>query len=289
MVRLLLTTMTILAIAAPAGAVPPDDRPPPEKTVCELIDEAAGEHGLPADFFTRLIWKESRFRPNAVSPKGAQGIAQFMPATAAGRALADPFDPTEAIPASAHFLKDLAAEFGNLGLAAAAYNAGEQRVSDWMAGSRGLPLETRDFVWSITGYPADDWKADAPDWVPHPSEADAETPAGCTEIAALLSRPGAGSALVAHRPRANWAPWGVQVAGNFSAERAMASYAALQDRHGELLGGVAPMVVATVQRSRGNAPLHAVRLPAETREAAEDLCTKLRRAGIACVVMKNAR
>jgi hypothetical protein len=260
---------------------------PPAKTVCELIDEAAEEHGLPADFFTRLIWQESTFRPGAVSPKGAQGIAQFMPTTAARRGLADPFDPIAAIPASAHYLSDLARQFGNLGLAAAAYNAGEQRVADWLAGDRGLPLETRNYVWSITGHAADDWKADAPEWTAPPSEAAPDTAAGCAEIAALLSRPGTGSALVSRRPRADWAPWGAQVAGNFSVERAMARYAALQDRHGDLLGGIAPMVVSAVQRSRGTAPLHTVRLPAATREAAEDLCAKLRKAGVACVVMKT--
>lgn len=77
------------------------------KTICALIESAAAAHGIPIDFFTRLIWKESAFRQNAVSPKGAQGIAQFMPATAALRQLVDPFDPVQAIPASAHYLKDL--------------------------------------------------------------------------------------------------------------------------------------------------------------------------------------
>jgi len=52
-------------------------------------------------FFARLIWKESRFDIKAVSPAGAQGVAQFMPATAKRRGLADPFDPEQAIPASA--------------------------------------------------------------------------------------------------------------------------------------------------------------------------------------------
>ena len=53
---------------------------------------------------TRLIWAESRFRVHAVSPKGAQGIAQFMPATAAERGLADPFDPEQAVPKAARLV-----------------------------------------------------------------------------------------------------------------------------------------------------------------------------------------
>jgi soluble lytic murein transglycosylase-like protein len=61
----------------------------------------------------------------AVSRAGAQGVAQFMPATARWRCLADPFDSLEAIAQSAKLLRDLGREFGNLGLAAAAYNAGK--------------------------------------------------------------------------------------------------------------------------------------------------------------------
>ena len=74
----------------------------PER-ICTLIRNAAVAHGLPADFFARLIWKESRFDIRALSPAGAQGIAQFMPQTAKIRGLKDPWDPAQAIPASAHF------------------------------------------------------------------------------------------------------------------------------------------------------------------------------------------
>src|SRR4029453_3053840 len=95
------------------------------------------------DFFTRLIWQESRFDPAAVSRAGAQGVAQFMPATASWRGLADPFDPVKAITKSAKLLHDLRREFGNLGLAAAAYNAGPGRVRDWLAGRRGPPRPAR--------------------------------------------------------------------------------------------------------------------------------------------------
>src|SRR5690606_41926809 len=69
---------------------------------------------------------------NAVSYKGAQGIAQFMPGTAEERGLADPFEPKSAIGHSASLLTDLRREFGNFGLAAAAYNAGrsEEHTSE---------------------------------------------------------------------------------------------------------------------------------------------------------------
>ena len=95
-----------------------------------------------------MIWQESRFQPGVVGPRtrsggGAQGIAQFMPRTAAERGLLDPFDPVQALPKSAEFLRELADQFGNLGLAAAAYNAGPQRVRDWLSGRRTLPAEHR--------------------------------------------------------------------------------------------------------------------------------------------------
>ena len=269
----------------------PEPKPELTKTtICGLIDESAARHRLPVDFFTRLIWKESRFRQNAVSPKGAQGIAQFMPGTAALRGLADPFDPLEAIPASAHYLRDLADRFGNLGLAAAAYNAGEKRVSDWRAGSGGLPYETRDYVVSITGLSAEDWNI--PGAALKPAERglppDERPPGTCLGVAALLGKSRAGMEVVANYPKADWAPWGVQVAGNFSLNRAMASYAALQNRHTEILGGQPPMVVRAVNRSRGNAPMFQLRVPAQTRDEAGDLCGRLKAAGAACVVLKTA-
>jgi Transglycosylase SLT domain len=104
-----------------------------------------------------LIRQESGFNPNSVSRAGAQGIAQFMPATAYDRGLKDPFDPAEALPKSAELLNELRDHFGNLGLAAAAYNAGPDRVHRWLAGKSQLPQETIDYVRVITGHDAVDW------------------------------------------------------------------------------------------------------------------------------------
>jgi hypothetical protein len=265
-------------------AAPPRDKEEPRpKTVCELIDESAAAHALPVDFLTRLIWKESRFKSDAVSPKGAQGIAQFMPGTAARRKLTDPFDPGKAIPASAHYLSDLSVQFGNLGLAAAAYNAGEQRVTNWLAGTSRLPWETRDYVLSITGRTAEDWST-----LELTDEANTSTATTCTEVAALLSK-GAGFALVSSSQieQAGWTPWGVQVAGNFSEARAVAAYSRLQRKHPSLLADRAPLLIRAVMRGRGSAPYTHVRLPADSRKTGEELCSDLRKAGVACVVLKN--
>jgi hypothetical protein len=80
-----------------------------------------------------------------------------MPETATDRGLDNPFDPLQAIPASARLLRDLYQKFGNLGLAAAAYNAGPKRVADWRANKGPLPQETQDYVKAITGWPAEAW------------------------------------------------------------------------------------------------------------------------------------
>ena len=95
------------------------------------MKNAAEEHNIPIGFFARLLWQESRFRAQEVSSAGAQGIAQFMPQTAVEVGLRNPFDPAlQAIPASAKFLRKLYDQFGNFGLAAAAYNAGGGRIGN---------------------------------------------------------------------------------------------------------------------------------------------------------------
>ena len=109
-----------------------------------------------------MIWQESRFQSDAVGPvtrsgQRAQGIAQFMPGTASERRLLDPFDPVQALPKSAEFLSELRDQFGNLGLAAAAYNAGPRRVQEWLAGTGCMPQETRNYVVAITGSTVDEW------------------------------------------------------------------------------------------------------------------------------------
>jgi hypothetical protein len=155
--------------------------------ICPVLERSAFDYDLPLEFFTHLIWQESRFNPRSVSHAGAQGIAQFMPGTARMRGLDDPFDPSKAIPKSAELLGDLKSRFGNLGLAAAAYNAGPRRVTDWLAGRGGLPRETLAYVRIVTGRPAADWRA------PDAAAMTAETTlAPCEELARLASRENAG-------------------------------------------------------------------------------------------------
>jgi len=149
--------------------MPPPPKPAPvivkpvmyrsSKQVCDTLARAAESNDLPVPFFIRLLFQESRFKPGVVSDAGAQGIAQFMPDTAADVGLDNPFDPLQAIPASARLLRSLMQQFGNLGLAAAAYNAGPKRVQDWLAkrGKGKLPEETQGYVKTITGKPVETW------------------------------------------------------------------------------------------------------------------------------------
>jgi Transglycosylase SLT domain len=148
---------------APPAARGSSFKVPKEKDTAnrsELITfakQAAEKHSLPSDFFLRLIRQESGFNTRSVSGAGALGIAQFMPQTAKERGLKDPFDPLEALPKSAELLRDLYSQFGNLGLAAAAYNAGPNRIRAWLEGRSSLPQETRHYVAVITGQPAEKW------------------------------------------------------------------------------------------------------------------------------------
>ena len=148
----MLLVAVILALAAARSAAA-DDR----QMICQTITDAAAANGLPAGFLARLLWTESGFRSTATSPAGAEGVAQFMPQTAAERGLIDARDPLQAIHHAARLLLDLDREFGNLGLAAAAYNAGAARIAKWLQGLSQLPIETRLYVLAITGRPPEDW------------------------------------------------------------------------------------------------------------------------------------
>jgi hypothetical protein len=248
------------------------------EALCRLIDEAARANDLPASYLTRLIWRESSFRAHVVSRAGAQGVAQFMPGTAAERGLLDPFDPEQAIPEAARFIAELRKRFGNLGLAAAAYNGGPQRVAQWLRGAGPLFSETRAYVAFITSAPVDVWvQAKAGDAPQPPIAAGA-----CAETVASLMIPGGELAPDAAGP---FAPWGVQLAGNFSRVRALESFDRARKKYESILKATQPMVIGTRLRHRGPRPFYRVRVPAQSREQANALCRRIRSVGGACVVM----
>jgi Transglycosylase SLT domain/SPOR domain len=254
-----------------------------EQALCRLIEGAAQAQRIPHDLLTKLIWQESSFRPHVISPAGAQGIAQFMPGTARERGLADPFDPEQAIPKAAEFIAHLADRFGNFGLAAAAYNGGPARVTSWLAGQGDLPAETRNYVIVVTGRPAEEWADEARQGKSADEKKGAGSgPATCVQIVATLRQPRRGETL-----EAPFAPWGVQLAGNFSKDRALAAYRRTSQSYASLLKDMRPMIIGTRLRYRGTRTFYRVRAPAETRQAADQLCQRIRAAGGSCIVLPS--
>ncbi|HKY33067.1 MAG TPA: lytic transglycosylase domain-containing protein [Candidatus Polarisedimenticolia bacterium] len=133
------------AWAAPAPSAPPDPRDPAVEDLETLIARAAERHGLDRDLLAAVIAVESGYRPDAVSPKGAQGLMQLMPGTARDLAVTDAFDPAQNIDAGARYLRKLIDENGGAyWRALAAYNAGPGRVARY----GGLPpyRETIQYV-----------------------------------------------------------------------------------------------------------------------------------------------
>jgi hypothetical protein len=249
-----------------------------DQAVCRLIETAAAANDIPPDIFTRLIWRESSFRPHVVSVAGAQGIAQFMPGTAQDWNLDDPFDPEKAIPVSAAYLKALKQQFGNWGLALAAYNAGPKRLQDWFDKARFLPPETEDYVRFITRRSVYDWAAlDGLKREPEPAKDQ-----NCLAIVTAM-RKTAPQQLY----EGPYAPFGVQLSGNFSKSRAVASYERVAARFPAILGGRETLIIGTRMAGRGRRAFYRVRLPARSMREASQLCDKLHRAGGACVVLRN--
>jgi Transglycosylase SLT domain/SPOR domain len=253
--------------------------------VCPIMQEQAEARNLPPMPFVRLIWKESRFNPQAVSPKGAQGIAQFMPGTAEERGLDDPFEPKLAIIHSASLLADLRREFGNFGLAAAAYNAGAERVRAWLSGSGRLPWETQNYVQFVTGRAAEEWKLRETELPEALKTAGVEVQDSCRKLAPLVVR-----AVYESEPltaSGAWRPWGIQVSTSFSKSKALAQFARLRARHQDLLGAREPFVQPDRNLSRGRRSLYMVQIGADSRADATKLCAELRSDGGACIVQKN--
>jgi len=279
---------------AEAGLVPrPRRRLPPSCTddgthciapvrfvrdVCRVIADVSDEAGIDPHFLTRLIWRESLFDPYAISPAGALGIAQFMPGTAKLRGLADPFNPAEAIRASALYLAEMARAYGNLGLAAAAYNSGEGRVAAYLSGSDWLPQETRAYVHAITGIPARTWR-DAPPPTPPDLRLVPDTPfhEACVTRAASRSVP-------QFQPSNDLLPWAMIFAAHAERDVAEARARIMRDRHAQHLGEAD--VTVSLMRMPGRR-LYVAQVGHASEGSASRQCNRLRRAGGGCMVLRN--
>ncbi|GHA38009.1 glycosyl transferase [Devosia pacifica] len=248
---------------------------------CVAIASFADRWNLPPAFFARLIWQESRFDPEAISPAGAQGIAQFMPGTARLRALANPFDSASALAYSAEYLSALAEQFGNLGLAAVAYNAGEGRAARILAGRAGAPLETRGYVEIITGQSVEYWLAMPEGEVDFALDEDLPFDEACRDMAAAIPlrdptpSPGA------------WQPWGILIAQNYSPATARQRFEQAQARFSSVLGDEQLMMLTVRNPNFGPRARYSAMVGRSSREAAQALCSDLLAAGGNCIVQKN--
>jgi hypothetical protein len=256
-------------------------------SLCLMLQSAAKANDLPLGFLARVIWRESRFDPDAVGPPTrsgarAQGIAQFMPATAADRGVGDPFDPVQALPQAAAFLGQLRDRFGNLGLAAAAYNAGPGRVRGWLDGTRTMPEETRAYVRATTGRSVEEWAKDGAVAMVTPKT-------DCRQLIVSLESGSHGFFydLEKRVATALAKPWGVELAAGFSRARVLDLYARAMKKLGSLIGAHDPFVTETLLRSRGTRPLYQARIGTESRTDADRLCGKIRGAGAACIVTRT--
>jgi hypothetical protein len=251
------------------------------RDLCRAIKRFSVENDLPPEYFARLIWRESLFQADAVSHKGAEGIAQFMPGTAEMRGLANSFDVVQALEASSRYLSELRNRFGNLGLAAAAYNAGENGVDRFLRNGR-LPLETRDYVFAITGHPVEAWQDDPPEIAAESLDPERSFVSACIRLA--VSRNLREPILV---QELDWAPWAVQLAANFNptiARRLMTKSVA---RLPEPLRSEQALIVRQKRVKPGMRPKYQARIGKETRQEALALCDSIRKVGVACAVVKN--
>ncbi len=260
-----------LASCISAAAFVPD--------TCHAIDRAARRNGLDSHFLARLIWKESLFDPAAVSPAGAQGFAQFMPGTAKIVGLRDPFNPAEAIDVSARYLADLSARFGNIGLAAVAYNGGEDRAARFIGASGGLPFETRDYVMSITGLSAEIWRDDPPKSVDLHLDKQKSFSAACIDMASKRR-------IKDYAKPEQVYPWGVIIASHPSRAGAQRQVELLTRKMGPVLKDKSVYYVRmrlTGMKRRN----YAAQIGWERKTDAYKFCNQYRGLGGRCIVLRN--
>jgi len=283
---ILIISLTLTALPTFAGTRKPGVREcSPDLTICISPDrflpdtcfalsEAADQAGLDRDFFTRLIWRESRFDPNARSPANARGIAQFIDGTAVLRGLQNPYNPAEALQVSARYLAELRDRFGSLGLAAVAYNSGERRASEFLGGNPYLPAETRTYVTLITGMDAEHWRADPPQDLDLSLDPDLGFFAACEALN-----------VPEFDTRPTLQAWGVMIAAHRTNAAAQRSITSVQRRYA-MLGGETAII--TRRRAPG---LPGTRYVAQIGRAdqagAIALCDRLRNSGGTCRVIRN--
>lgn len=251
------------------------------RDVCDALETLAQRNDLPPGFFARLIWQESGFEPNALSREGAEGIAQFMPGTAQLRGLGNAYNPADALAKSAAYLAEMRDRFGNLGLAAVGYNAGENRVSRLLDSGAPVPAETEQYVGDITGLSVGAWTDAKPKHVDYALEKGKSFYDACLDLARTRSfSPIAGDTV-------DFKPWGAEIGGSFSPVTARHIFAEAKAEYPKTLKDETPMLVRARNLSLGRRSRYTIRIGRDTRAAAAKVCAAITARNGYCIVRKN--
>src|SRR6266852_5577684 len=218
------------------------------EAMCLMIESAARANGLPLEFFARVIWQESRFQSDAVGPVTRSGQrAQGI----------------------AQFMPG---------------TASERRLLDPFDPVQALP-KSAEFLSELRSQFGNLGLGAAktskpPERAPNTS---------CRELMAMLRRAPNPfvTQLEQHVKLAAAKLWGVQLAAGFDRNKALAMYARAMKRLSAVIGDQDPSLLSSVMRTRGSHMFYQVRIGADTRPAADDLCNRIRRAGGACFVLRN--
>ncbi len=191
------------------------------------------------------------------------------------------FDAVEALGKSAEYLNELKSRYGNLGFAAAAYNAGENGLErflevDW------LPAETRNYVLAITAYSVEDWRDNPPKILDLTLDKNKTFLDGCVALASTRNLRD-----IEVIDEAEWAPWGVQLAAHFQKSVAQRLFVNAVKRLPESIRSEKPLLLRERNASFGLRIRYAARIGRETQAEANKLCTTIRKSGGACLVFKN--
>jgi hypothetical protein len=162
-------------------------------------------------------------------------------------------------------------------------------VREWLDGTGYMPQQTRNYVFAITGSSVDDWAAAVKTGKNPDKPADRMPTSSCRELMALLKRAPNPfiTQLEQHVTLSAAKLWGVQLAAGFNRDRALAMYARAMKRLSAVIGDQDPSLLSSRFRTRGSATFYQVRIGADTRPEADNLCNRIRRAGGACFVLRN--
>ena len=191
------------------------------------------------------------------------------------------FDALEALQKSAEYLDDLRNRFGNLGLAAAAYNAGESGLQAFLK-TGSLPQETRNYVLDITAHPAEDWRDNPPAAIDLRLDGQSSFEDACIALAETRRLK-----ALEFEAEGVWAPWSAQLAGHFQKAVAVRLFLSTVRSLPEPLNKEKPLIQKERNRAFGTRPRYTARIGRPTRQEAEAVCIEVRKTGGACIVFKN--